>query len=149
MLANSHVASPALNAVTAPPPNRGRIAAYTHIRTTPAAKSKSSDNGTSRSRCVSVIAGLPTAFQATAIGAFRTAPYIATSIAQSTAPAINPPTRTLRMLIFCILAPGGWGLRSSGSAAVQSHYCVGSLLDSNCQTWHSELGSKLEQMASF
>src|SRR5579883_1188375 len=88
--ARNQAANPALTAVPKPARKRGWMAAYNHMRSMPTTKSRTMDAGTSRVRWRSVIARLPAALQAAAIGAFRTAPYNNTSLMLSAAPVDRP-----------------------------------------------------------
>src|SRR5437588_610654 len=98
----NHTATPAMTAVLAPAPNRGRIAAYTHSNPMPVTKSSTTNNGTS----LSIAPGcLPSACIAAAIACFIITPKTTASTTLRTTPASTPPTTTRPQLILPMCTP--------------------------------------------
>src|SRR5213080_2130944 len=95
----NHTASPAITAVFAPAPNRGRMAAYTHKRPIPDTKSSATHNGIALSIA---LGALPSACIAAAMSAFSHTPYVSQSTMFSTTPASSPPRTTRPQLILPI-----------------------------------------------
>src|SRR5438477_413652 len=99
----NHTASPAITAVFAPAPNRGRMAAYTHKRPIPDTKSSATHNGIALSIALGC---LPSACIAAAMSAFSHTPYVSQSMMFSTTPASSPPDTTRPQLILPIVTSG-------------------------------------------